>query len=135
MAGKPKRQWNKARYTEETPEYSKFKVLQQQPLFPMPVSGNEPRRGIGIGAGNLPKYQTADAMEFAIDLYFKEKYERNEPPTISGMASVLGFKSRNTLMSYMRRGEEFSTVIEIQIYAEFQFLCGFIFWFSGHNIT
>jgi len=112
MPGRPSRKRTKARYGEETFENHRFQVLQQKPLFQDLSDPLKPKRGIGVGQGNLPKFQTPEAMEFAIDLYFKEKFENNEPPTIPGMALALGFKSRHSLISYKNKSEAFSDIIE-----------------------
>ena len=51
-------------------------------------------------AGRPRKYNKVEDMQIAIDKYFKECDEREEPYTMSGLALALDFDSRRSLINY-----------------------------------
>lgn len=101
-------------------EYDKAALRRQPVLFPPPRdpvnrmdTGLLPRYGLGRDSGFLPKFQTAEAMEEAIETYFKYVEEHERPPTMAGLALALGFKSVTTLKNYEKRGEDYAYIIEV----------------------
>lgn len=87
-----------------------------------------------MGKTNKPKYRTAEEMATAIDAYFKDcegkilKDENGQavtdkygvpvivgdhPPTVTGLALWLGFKTRQTLLNYQARTKAFDEVLTI----------------------
>ena len=90
------------------------------PLLPPPRkptskldNGTAPHKGFGTGGGHYPRYRTAEAMEYAINLYFAKKTEEGRPFTMAGLALSIGFRSAKTLKDYEERGEDYASVIEI----------------------
>ena len=76
---------------------------------------HSPKRGLGSGTkggGYLPRYPSAEALEFAIDTYFEGQYENHRPPTMAGLALALGFKSVAALKNYEQKGEEYAELVE-----------------------
>ncbi len=72
--------------------------------------------------GRNPKYQTYDAMSKSVDKYFAACDKDKRPPTVTGLAYHLGFKSRNSFYDYQGR-PKFMDLIEsaklrIEIYHE-----------------
>ena len=86
------------------------------------------------GKTNKLKYQTAEEMSAAIDTYFKdcegraltdkdgevvtEKYGCPvivgvQPPTGTGLALALGFKTRQSLLNYQARSKAFDDIITV----------------------
>lgn len=61
----------------------------------------------------MPKFQTADEMEDAIQVYFDYVEENSLPPTLAGLSLALGFKSVSTLRNYENKGEDYSDVITV----------------------
>jgi hypothetical protein len=70
--------------------------------------------------GRPLKYKNKQALEDAIDTYFKETLQTREtesgikymnPPTVSGLAYHLGFESRQSMYDYKER-DEFSYTIK-----------------------
>lgn len=112
MAGRPKRDLTGT-------EYDKSLVKKTPVLFPPPAWASEkhhglvPRYGIGGGSGLLPRFQTAEAMEAAIETYFEYVTEEEMPPTMAGLALALGFKSVKPLKNYEEKGEDFAYIIEV----------------------
>lgn len=107
-------------------EYDKSALKRQPVLFPPPrvlhsstdagvlgKRGNNIGHGMRAGAGGLPRYQTAELMEDAIEVYFDFVEENDRPPTMAGLALALGFKSTRTLRNYQQRGEDYAEVIEV----------------------
>jgi hypothetical protein len=113
--------------------HSKNKTsMREKPLFPPPRAkvspldtGLRPKiRTIGgpgmanspaykAQLGFYPMYQSAEAMEFAIDAYFNLIAEEKRPPTMAGLALALGFKSTKSMKAYEDRGEGFAMVVEV----------------------
>lgn len=101
-------------------EYDKHAISKQKVLFPPPRNpvsmkdtGLLPRTGLGRDAGFLPKFQTAEEMEAAIEKYFEYVAEEDRPPTMAGLALAIGFKSVSTLKTYEKKGEDFAYIIEV----------------------
>lgn len=86
------------------------------------------------GKTNKLKYQTAEEMSAAIDAYFKDCEGRVltdkdgevvtdkygcpvivgvHPPTVTGLALALGFKTRQSLLNYQARSKAFDDVITV----------------------
>jgi hypothetical protein len=63
--------------------------------------------------GFYPMYQSAEAMEFAIDAYFIRIEEEKRPPTLAGLALALGFKSTKSLKAYEDKGDDYAHVVEV----------------------
>ena len=97
------------------------------------------------GAGRPPRYKTRGEMEAKIEAYFKGcegepardpgngslilnkwgevVYINQHPPTVTGLALALGFRSRQALLNYQYRNAGFNEALEIakariQQYAE-----------------
>lgn len=100
-------------------EYDKSLIKKTPVLFPPPAwaspahHGCVPRYGIGGGSGLLPRFQTAEEIEAAIETYFEYVTEEGTPPTMAGLTLALGFKSVNALKNYEQKGEDFAFVIEV----------------------
>lgn len=69
-------------------------------------------RGIGAASGFKGKYASAKALEHAVNLYFDKKFAEEKALTMAGLALSLGFTSRNALLRYEEKGEDFADVIE-----------------------
>ena len=86
------------------------------------------------GKTNKLKYQTAEEMSAAIDAYFKDCEGRVltdkggevvtdkygcpvivgvHPPTVTGLALALGFKTRQSLLNYQARSKAFDDIITV----------------------
>lgn len=86
------------------------------------------------GKTNKLKYQTADEMSEAIEKYFKDceghpltdengdiVYSKNgnpvivgtHPPTVTGLALWLGFKTRQSLLNYQARSKAFDDILTV----------------------
>lgn len=86
------------------------------------------------GKTNKPKYSNAKAMAEAVDKYFEDceghvltdedgeavtdKYGQPvivgaHPPTVTGLALALGFKTRQSLLNYQARSEAFNDVLTV----------------------
>lgn len=86
------------------------------------------------GKTNKLKYQTAAEMSEAIEKYFKgceghpltddngdTVYDKNgtpviigvHPPTVTGLALALGFKTRQSLLNYQARTDKFNDIITV----------------------
>ena len=86
------------------------------------------------GKTNKLKYQTAEEMSAAIDEYFKgcdghlmtddngnTVYTKGgdpvivgvHPPTVTGLALALGFKTRQSLLNYQARSKAFDDIITV----------------------
>ena len=86
------------------------------------------------GKTNKLKYQTAEEMSAAIDAYFKDCEGRAltdkdgeivtdkygcpvivgvHPPTVTGLALALGFKTRQSLLNYQARSKAFDDIITV----------------------
>ena len=86
------------------------------------------------GKTNKLKYQTAEEMSEAIEKYFKDceghtltdgngetVYKLNgdpvivgaHPPTVTGLALALGFKTRQSLLNYQARTKAFNDIITV----------------------
>ena len=86
------------------------------------------------GKTNKLKYQTAEEMSEAIERYFKDceghtltdgngetVYKLNgdpvivgaHPPTVTGLALALGFKTRQSLLNYQARTKAFNDIITV----------------------
>lgn len=84
--------------------------------------------------GCKPKYKSAAKLSAAVDAYFKDceghpltdkngdtVYKLNgdpvivgvHPPTVTGLALWLGFKTRQSLLDYQARSEAFNDIITI----------------------
>lgn len=48
----------------------------------------------------LPKWDSAEAMQAAVDQYFIDCAERDEPATVTGLALALDFTNRHALLRY-----------------------------------
>jgi len=65
-------------------------------------------------AGRVMKYETPKELKQAVDDYFDSCVSNDEvtkPPTMSGLALALGFKSRTSLIDYNNR-DDFADIIE-----------------------
>lgn len=60
-------------------------------------------------AGRPLKYQTPEDMQADIDAYFAECFDKEKPPTVSGLALSLDM-DRRTLVDYAHRDAFFPTV-------------------------
>jgi hypothetical protein len=69
-------------------------------------------RGIGAAGGFKGKYTSAKALEHSVNLYFDKKFAEEKALTMAGLALSLGFTSRNALLRYEEKGEDFADVIE-----------------------
>lgn len=100
-------------------EYDKASLKRTPVLFPPPAwaspgqHGLVPKYGIGGGRGLLPKYQTAEEMEHAIQTYFAYVEDNDMAPTMAGLSLAIGFKSRQALQNYEKKGEDFAYIIEV----------------------
>ena len=86
------------------------------------------------GKTNKLKYQTAEEMAAAIEKYFKDceghpltddngniVYAKNgdpvivgdHPPTVTGLALWLGFKTRQSLLNYQARSKAFDDILTV----------------------
>lgn len=85
------------------------------------------------GKTNKLKYQTAEEMSEAIERYFKDceghtltdkngntVYDKHgnpvivaHPPTVTGLALALGFKTRQSLLNYQARTKAFNDIITV----------------------
>ena len=85
------------------------------------------------GKTNKLKYQTAEEMSEAIERYFKDceghtltdkngntVYDKHgnpvivaHPPTVTGLALALGFKTRQSLLNYQSRTKAFNDIITV----------------------
>lgn len=86
------------------------------------------------GKTNKLKYQTAEEMSEAIEKYFKDceghpltdengdiVYSKNgnpvivgtHPPTVTGLALWLGFKTRQSLLNYQARSKAFDDILTV----------------------
>lgn len=87
-----------------------------------------------MGKTNKPKYSSAAKMQEAIDAYFADcegqtlTDENGEivldksgrpvivgahPPTVTGLALALGFRSRQSLLNYQARSKAFDDIITV----------------------
>lgn len=87
-----------------------------------------------IGKTNKLRYQTADEMSAAIDAYFSDceghpltddegeiiidKHGKPvivgaHPPTVTGLALALGFKTRQSLLNYQARSSAFNDILTV----------------------
>ena len=87
-----------------------------------------------MGKGNTPKYKTPAKMQEAVDAYFADcegHYLTDEngdivlnksgspvivgthPPTVTGLALWLGFKTRQSLLNYQHRSEKFNDILTV----------------------
>jgi len=57
-------------------------------------------------------YETPEAMQAAINLYFDECKAQDEPVTITGLALALGFNSRQALINYENYSKEFHDTVK-----------------------
>lgn len=61
--------------------------------------------------GVKPFYTKAEDMQKLIDKFFAESAERDEPPTMLGLALALGFTDRDAILTYQGK-KEFAGVIK-----------------------
>lgn len=87
-----------------------------------------------MGKTNKPKYSSAVKMQMAIDAYFADcegepltdgngevVTDKNgvpvivgaHPPTVTGLALALGFKTRQSLLNYQARSKAFDDIITV----------------------
>ena len=87
-----------------------------------------------IGKTKNPKYKTAEEMSAVVESYFKDceghiltdsngeavmdKYGSpviigTHPPTVTGLALALGFKTRQSLLNYQARSDKFNDIITV----------------------
>ena len=69
----------------------------------------------------VPKYKNAAEMQEVIDMYFENL--RGEPATMAGLASAMGFASRQSFVDYKAKNKAFSDTItrarlRVEAYAE-----------------
>ncbi len=64
-----------------------------------------------VKEGRPLKFETADQLSAAIQVYFDDCIENLKPVTISGLAYSLGFESRQSIYDYKER-EEFSYILK-----------------------
>ena len=91
-----------------------------KPLLPpprKPVSsrdtGLQIHKGVGTkGMGYYPRYRSAEALKYSVDLYFDKKMAEKKHFTLAGLALSLGFKSVKSLKAYAEKGDDYETVIE-----------------------
>ena len=73
-------------------------------------------------AGRPLKYKTVKELEIAIEAYFQACESKEKPPTITGLALALGFKSRQALLNYQGRAQFNDTITRaksrVEAYAE-----------------
>lgn len=74
-------------------------------------------------AGRPRKFKTVEEMEQAIDNYFQECKDNDEPITVTGLALAIGFEDRCSLLDYCNykdeEGNEFShSVKKAKTYVE-----------------
>jgi hypothetical protein len=67
-------------------------------------------------AGRPPKYETAEELQNAIDLYW-ELLDKDKP-TITGLALALGFESRQSFYDYEKDGEFSYTIKKARLKVE-----------------
>ncbi len=67
--------------------------------------------------GRPPKYKTAEEMEEAISIYFKNCEKENRPITFSGLAYSIGL-SRQGLLNYSKDERFFDTIKKAREYVE-----------------
>ena len=86
------------------------------------------------GKTNKLKYQTAEEMSEAIDKYFEDCEGKTltdesgnvvtdkygvpviigaHPPTVTGLALALGFKTRQSLLNYQARSDKFNDILTV----------------------
>lgn len=115
---------------EETPDYLKqykkdpLDILGERVLPPSYPEGHKTKRLSTLGNKGRPsKYPCAEAMQYAIDLYFErfdrtivrdEEWHKRYPstyPTVPGMVYALGFASKDELKRQIARGDDFEFVV------------------------
>jgi hypothetical protein len=92
--------------------------------------------------GRPPKYDDSEKMAKAIDKYFNECIENNEPFTVTGLALYLGFCSRVSLYDYEKIDQFSSLIKKARLIIENQYekyltnnekTAGTIFWLKNHG--
>lgn len=68
--------------------------------------------------GRPLKYSSPEEMQEAIDAYFDECKENENPPTITGLALSLGFCTRQSLLDYAEKDEFLATVKSAKLRVE-----------------
>jgi len=69
---------------------------------------------VNAKVGRVMMYETPEELKRCVDAYFASCVTNDEiskPPTMSGLALALGFKSRTSLVDYANR-DEYSEIIE-----------------------
>lgn len=69
-------------------------------------------------SGRPLKYETPEDLQKAIDSFFAECTEKEEHPTITGMAYHLGFASRQALINYEEREAFHDTIKKAKLRVE-----------------
>ena len=60
--------------------------------------------------GRPRRYERPEEMEAIIDAYFQDCEDNNKPLTLSGLVLALGFSSRQSLLNYSKRSEDYWTL-------------------------
>lgn len=96
------------------------------------------------GVGRPRTVKDKETLIKKIDEFFKEREEKRQPPTISGLALHLGFMDRASLYEYMKPEHEYSHILKgavarIEDFAEKVILkgegsaAGAIFWLKNRG--
>jgi len=114
----------------ETPDFllqykkTPGEILGERVLPPTYPEGFKTKKGSTLaGKGRPAKYPCAEALQYAIDLYF-ERFDRtierdadwhktypSTYPTVPGLAFALGFSRKDEFQRQSARGEDFAAVI------------------------
>lgn len=59
-----------------------------------------------LGSRTVALYPTPDTLAYKVDEYFEQCNSKYNPPTYSGLARYLGFRSRKELLNYVNKENE-----------------------------
>ena len=68
--------------------------------------------------GRPPMFETPEAMQQAIDAYFKDCDDKEEYYTITGLTLALGFSERKSLIDYENKDEFIHTIKKAKLRVE-----------------
>lgn len=115
---------------DETPEYLRQykkhpqEILGERVLPPTYPEGYKFKKMSTMLKGRPSQYPCAEAMQYAVDLYFEQfdpsierdaewyKAHPSQYPTVPGLVYALGFSRKDELKRQAARGEDFAYVID-----------------------